>query len=211
MLMAQSSRGGDTADIGARARVKLAGIRAAGPSLGDGMSGQSVVELAVVVPVIFLMLIGIADLGRLYNSAVAIEAAAREAADFGAFDTTYWTATNTPTTFNEMRLRACTAAAGSHLQNYDTTDPVNNTTCQNPTFACFLERNGSSTDCVTSGGMTDGVDCSNELTEPPCTVHVHMDYEFRLILDLPLLPGSITINRDSYFRVSNLDAPSPSP
>ena len=142
---------------------------------------------------------------------MAIEAAAREAADFGAFDESYWTSLNYMTTFNDMRTRACTAAAGSHLTNYETSDPLNNTTCSNPTFECYLERGGNATECSASLGMTDGVDCSNEFLEPPCTVHVHMDYQFRLILDLPLLPGTITINRDSYFRVSSLSMPSPSP
>jgi hypothetical protein len=159
------------------------------------------------MPVVLLMLIGITDLGRLYNSAVAVESAAREAADYGAFVAANWTAVNIPVTVDEMRLRACTAVAGSHLQDYETTDPLGNTTCTNPSFSCTLERGGASTDCATSGGFTNGVDCADPATEPACTVHVRMTYRFRLLLAIPPFPTSIDLNRDSSFRVSDLTPP----
>ena len=79
-----------------------------------------------------LMVIAIADFGRLYTSAVAVESATREAADFGAFNRSYWLPSNVDVTIAEMERRACVAAAGSHLQDYATIDPVNNTTCTNP-------------------------------------------------------------------------------
>ena len=179
------------------------------PLRRNGQSGQSVVEFAVIVPVLLLLLLAIADFGRLYTSAVAVESAGREAADFGSFDATYWNTANLNTTVDAMRLRACTAAAGSHLEGYETTDPVNNTTCTNPTFTCTLERNGASTDCATSGGFTNGIDCSNAAIDPPCTVHVQMAYAFRTILSVPPIPTSIQIVRDSRFRISNLTPPAP--
>jgi len=167
-------------------------------------SGQSVTEFAIIVPVMLLILLGIADFGRLFTSAVAVEAAGREAADYGAFDASFWTDTNVPTTVAEMERRACTAAAGSHLEGYTTTDQVNNTTCTNPVFSCTLERNGASTDCGGSHGFTNGVDCSDPATEPPCTVHVHMTYEFNTLLSVGPMTGTFEIGRDSRFRISNL-------
>jgi Flp pilus assembly protein TadG len=166
-------------------------------------AGQAIAEFAVVLPVVLLILIGIADLGRMYNSFEAIQSAAREAADFGAFDADNWAAVNVPTTVAEMERRACVAAAGSHLQDYTSTDPLD-ATCTNPTFYCTLERNGNSTDCATSGGITDAVDCSDVTTEPPCTVHVRMAYQFHLLLAIPPFPTTITLDRHSYFRVSDL-------
>lgn len=176
-------------------------------------SGQSVVEFAIILPVILLLLIAIADLGRLYTSAVAVESAAREAADFGAFDASYWddVGLNYVTTTDEMRRRACIAAAGSHLPDLAMTDPADPSTCTNPSITCTLERNGASMDCATSAGSVDGVDCSESTTEPPCTVHVRVDYQFRLILAIAPMPSSIEISRASSFRVSNLQAPSPAP
>ena len=172
-------------------------------------SGQSVAEFAIIVPVILLLLVAIADLGRLYTSAVAIESAAREGADFGAFDASYWFPGNDVVTIDEMRRRACTAAAGSHLQDYETTDPVDHTTCTNPSFTCTLERNGAATNCESAGGFTNGVECWEPTTEPPCTVHVQMDYQFRLLLSIPPLPATMQITRDSWFRISNLEPPPP--
>ncbi len=167
-------------------------------------NGQSVTEFAIIIPVMMLILLGIADFGRLFTSAVAVEAAGREAADFGAFDASYWTDINVATTVAEMERRACTAAAGSHLEGYATTDPVNNATCTNPVFSCSLERNGASADCGSSHGFTNGVDCSDPATEPPCTVHVHMTYEFNTLLPAGPMTGTFEIGRDSRFRVSNL-------
>jgi hypothetical protein len=172
-------------------------------------SGQSVVEFALVVPVLLLILLAVADFGRMYTSAVAVESAGREAADFGAFEASHWNTTNLSVTVDEMQHRACTAAAGSHLEGYATTDPVNNTTCTNPTFICTLERNGASADCLGGGGFTNGVDCSDPATEIPCTVHVQMVYDFRTLLSVPPMPASFQIVRDSRFRISNLTPPAP--
>ena len=177
---------------------------------------QSVVEFAIVVPVLLLLLVGIADLGRLYTSVVAIESAAREAADFGAFDATNWDTSTDPdkiTTYTlpEMEMRACTAAMGSHLQDYES--PVSDgSTCTNPAMTCTLERNGDSTDCAASGGVTDSANCWDTAVEPPCTVHVRMDYTFHLILAIPPFPSTISVTRDSHYRISDLvPLPSPTP
>jgi hypothetical protein len=170
-----------------------------------GRSGKSVVEFAIVVPVMLLILLAIADMGRLYTSAVAVEAAGREAADFGSFDASYWSPANAVTTVGLMRERACTAAAGSHLEGYETTDPVNNTTCSNPTMTCTLELGGASASC--DSGQVGGTDCSDPLTDPPCIVHVQMDYDFRMLMAVPPLPQSIQIVRHSRFSVSDLQPP----
>ncbi len=175
-------------------------------------AGQSVVEFAIVVPVLLLLVVAIADFGRLYTSAVAIEAATREAADFGAFNRSYWMATNVDVTLAEMERRSCIAAAGSHLQDYATTDPVDHATCTNPTFVCTLEHGGASTSCAGSGGSVGGFDCSATITDPavdPCTVHVRLDFDFHTILGFPPFPDTLAIGRDSRFRVSDLAPPPP--
>lgn len=168
-------------------------------------SGQAVTEFAIIVPVLMIILLGIADFGRLFASAVAVEAAAREAADYGGFDASYWTSPNVTATVAEMQRRACTAAAGSHLEGYASTDP-GNTTCTNPVFSCFLERNSAVTDCGTSNGVTDGVNCFDPATEPPCIVHVQMAYDFDTLLPFGPVIGRFHIVRDSRFRISNLQA-----
>jgi hypothetical protein len=157
-----------------------------------------------------LLLVAIADFGRIYASAVAVEAAGREAADYGAFDVSNWQTTTPPDpsnnvkTVSEMQRRACVAAAGSHLEGYETTDPADNTTCTNPSFLCTLEWQGATTDCMNPGGLPIGIDCSSPATDPPCTVHVRMTYTFRTLLALPPMPTSVQLVRDSRFRISCL-------
>jgi TadE-like protein len=171
-----------------------------------------VVEFALVVPILFFMVVAISDFGRLYTSAVAIESAAREAADYGSFGAAKWNGSlgNVSVTLAEMERRACVAAAGSHLQDYATSDPANNATCTNPAFTCTLEFQGASTSCDSSSGFVSGIDCSDPATDPACVVHVRLDYDFHTILGIPPFPEILHIGRDSYFRVSEL-APVPAP
>lgn len=171
----------------------------------------------IIVPVVFLILLGIADLGRVYTSAVAVEAAAREAADYGAFDASRWDESvdpdNDANMVVEMKRRACIAAKGSHLEGYTQSDPADDTTCTNPAFTCTLDRGGISVDCASSGGAVAAADCSKDLavTDPPCTVHVRLDYDFTTFFAIPPMPTSIGIVRESRFRMSSLDAPAPAP
>jgi hypothetical protein len=46
--------------------------------------GQSVVEFALVIPILIVLFVGIADFGRIFNAGVIIEAAARDAAEHAA-------------------------------------------------------------------------------------------------------------------------------
>jgi hypothetical protein len=171
--------------------------------------GQSVVEFALVVPFLLLMVIAIADVGRVYNAAVAIESAAREAADHGSFDADYWLPANVADTVASMERRACTAAKGSHLADY--AGATDGTTCTNPLFVCTLEWGAASTPCASYGGSVGGKDCTNvvDKAEDTCTVHVRLEYEFRAILGLAPFGLSFDIGRDSRYRVADLTAPTP--
>jgi len=171
--------------------------------------GQSVVEFAMVVPLLMIMVLAIADFGRLYASAVAIESAAREAADHGSFDASYWLPANVADTVASMELRACTAAMGSHLAGYQ--GASDGSTCTNPSFQCSLEWGGSSVACADYVGSVAGMDCTNvvDKTLDTCTVHVRLDYEFRTILAFGPLGVAFDIGRDSRYRVADLTAPTP--
>ncbi len=165
-------------------------------------SGQSVVEFALVLPILLLMIVGVGDFGRLYTSAVAVESAAREAADFGAFESTNWAPANVSVTTAAMQRRACVAAMGSHLEGY--VGATDGTTCTNPSFSCNLEWSGTSVPCDTSGGFVGTTDCATHVTEPPCTVHVRLVYDFDMFLDFPGLPGTLQLDRESRFRMQDL-------
>ena len=193
-------------------RRRPVGTRTAAPAPRPGRErGQSVVEFALVVPLLILMVVAIADFGRIYASAVAVEAAEREAADYGAFKSSYWLVDglgtdNPPITVAEMERRACTAAAGSHLEGYaEPAGTIAHATCTNPSFTCTLVQPDGTTE-VDCGSYT-GAACSTSTTDPPCLVHVRLTYAFRTFLDLPPLPGSVTLERDSRYAISDLPTP----
>ena len=50
--------------------------------------GQELVELAILIPLLMLIAIGVLDLGRVFHAAITIENAAREGARYGTFDPT---------------------------------------------------------------------------------------------------------------------------
>jgi len=49
-----------------------------------GQKGQSLAELAVVLPLLLLILLGLIDLGRVFHAFIVVENAAREGARYGA-------------------------------------------------------------------------------------------------------------------------------
>ncbi|NPV08792.1 MAG: hypothetical protein HPY83_12635 [Anaerolineae bacterium] len=50
----------------------------------EGQQGQNLAELALVLPLLILLFVGIADLGRAFHAFIVVENAAREAARYGA-------------------------------------------------------------------------------------------------------------------------------
>jgi Flp pilus assembly protein TadG len=164
--------------------------------------GQAVVEFALVVPLLLIFFVAIADMARLYTTMMAVEAAAREAADFGAFRSSNWIGDETDPSTNRAKTvagmidRACTAA--SNLPDY--VGPA--TGCVNPTFSYTLIGSNCS-------------DPSNPANEPPCNVKVTLDHTFHLLVPLSLdignvhfgFPADLTFQRDSIFAISDLTLP----
>jgi Flp pilus assembly protein TadG len=158
--------------------------------------GQSLTEFALLLPLILLLAVAVADFGRLFTSMIAVESAAREAADYGAMlGKAKWNsgdAAQIAQNGDEMRTRACTAA--SKLSDY-TGDPQGTPgmTCSNPSFTYVLERVPVSGNCALQGEFDD-----------PCIVHVTMSYTFHVLLNLAPFPATITVSRESRFAISDL-------
>lgn len=53
---------------------------------GGRQRGQSLVEMALVLPLLLLILLGIVDLGRVFNAYIVITNASREGALYGSFN-----------------------------------------------------------------------------------------------------------------------------
>jgi hypothetical protein len=157
--------------------------------------GQSIVEFALVLPIVLMLLLAVGDMARLYMSMITVESAAREAADFGAYGSQNWDAANRDETLAAMERLACTASR--HLNDYETTSG----TCTNPSVDIKLmfpdgTVAGSDSDC----GLTDRPD-------GPCRVQVDMEYRFDLIIPIAFdvngqrfgFPESLTFSRSSVF------------
>ncbi|HET7831274.1 MAG TPA: TadE family protein [Candidatus Limnocylindrales bacterium] len=171
--------------------------------------GQSIVEFALILPLLVFLMVAIVDLARIYTTMLSVESAAREAADYGTFGSQKWDAAvyNIPVTGTEdqMRLRACTAA--SDLTDYAGPD----TACTNPTFSYLLSADKGATWHAWDASM----DCANETRNPPCWVKVTLNYDFHLLVPLHIeafgmhlgLPNSLTFSRTSVFPMTDLELP----
>jgi hypothetical protein len=173
------------------------------------------VEFALVLPILAFILLGIADFARVFTSMMAVESAAREAADFGAFKSGNWSGDPTDPTTNRakteagMKARACTAAS-------NLTDFVGSATnCSNPSVAIdVLDEDG---DSVLSSGTPIGAGCDQAERKQgnadlgPCRVKVDLTYTFDLLIPVGFdfggvrigLPSDITFTRSSIFAMSD--------
>jgi len=175
----------------------------------DGERGQSLVELAVFAPILIVLMLALADFARLYTTRIAVESAARQAADWGAFKPGNWSADAYLNTIDGMKKRACTSA--SDLPDY--VGETDNSECSNPTFSCQLHLpNGTVQPCDVIST------CSEQIGEDvtPCRVEVTLEHQFTLIAptSIPLtggdsigFPSTVTFRQTSIFAVWDQLAP----
>jgi hypothetical protein len=165
--------------------------------------GQSVVEFALVLPLMLFLALAVIDLARIYTTMLSVESAAREAADYGTFGSEKWADSSVPFTESDMRTRACVAS--SDLPDY--VGPDGN--CSNPSFAYCLSGDGGATCVPYSAALA----CDDSAREPPCRLSVTLAYTFDLIVPLNIeiggveygLPSSLTFARTSTFPMTDLD------
>ena len=170
--------------------------------------GQSVVEFALVLPILAILMLAIVDLARIYTTMVSVESAAREAADFGSFGSEKWDPVvyaAADGTVAKMQHRACVAA--SDLPDYQGPDDA----CVNPTFSYLLSGDRGATWVPYSTGLA----CDDPNREPPCWVKVTLAYDFKLYAPLNIrlfgvdygIPTHIAFTRESVFPMTDIDLP----
>jgi hypothetical protein len=175
--------------------------------------GQSVVEFALVLPIMVLVLLATVDFARVYTTMMSVESAAREAADYGTtLGAGKWQAgAPMDATVQEMQHRACVAASG--LPDYS--DPGGDPTdgCTNPAFSYCM----TAPEIGTCGAVDPALGCEVPTRPQPCTVTVTLTHVFRLFAPLNIqiaggefgFPSTITIVRDSTFAMTDIDVASP--
>jgi hypothetical protein len=166
--------------------------------------GQSLTELALILPILLILLLGIADFARLYSAMITVESAAREAADWGAFYPSRWsTVGSSPDyarTYDTMRQRACTSV--SNLEDYD--GEPDNSNCSNPSFACELTLPGGSTQsCLAPSSCSEIL--GEDASAVACRVTVSLTYTFNLIAPTGLVgvPPSLQFTQSSTFDIAD--------
>lgn len=134
--------------------------------------GSSLVELALIAPVLMLMLVGVVDLGRAYYLAMEIAGAAESAAEYGIQ--------------NPTDTAGIQAAA-----QYDAPD-VPNLSVGTPMYGCECS-DGSSYSASCSTAPT----CATNVVY---TMKVNVSTNYSLMLPLPALPSSLSISRSAMIR-----------
>ena len=145
--------------------------------------GQSLVELALLLPVLAVALIGAADLARGYALQMAVQNGARAGAESYAVGFT-------PT------------AAGTIARSLDEMDrtPGMRWNCLTSGNSCH--DSSAPGDVVLTVKQSDGTsDCiSPPSVATPCFVTVQVKYTFRTIAPWPLVPNIATFDRSTTMR-----------
>ena len=171
--------------------------------------GQALVELAISVPLLVFILLGIVDFARVYTATLTVEAAAREAADFGTQYPWYWQGdpgdptSNAGKTVQAMRDRACVATR--HLTGYEGPDDA----CVNPTVSFALD--------PAPAGVTADQCWAVPRDQTPCNVAVTVSFRFDAIVPLNIryfdrqlgFPSTILLQRTAVFAISDFELDQP--
>ena len=135
--------------------------------------GQSVVEVALLLPLLVFVLLGGADLARAFAIQLAVQNGARAGAEAAAIDFS--------PTVAETRARAIDEM--SRTPALRTTDPSMNITV---TF----KRADGITDCIGDPTVAE-----------PCYATVHVMYTFRTVTAWPLVPNTANFDRTTTMRM----------
>lgn len=137
--------------------------------------GVSTVELALTLPILLLLLLGVADFGRAYYAAIVLANAARAGAAYGS--------QSNAKSVDNVGIKTAAVQEG---QNIGLT--VNNVSTQP---VCKCPTNGATINCIT-GSCT---------TTPELYVGVTARDTFTTLVNYPLLPNSIPMMRSAAIRL----------
>lgn len=138
-----------------------------------GEAGASVVELAVMLPLFALFLIGIVEIGRFTALAIMASNAARAGAQYGAQNLT-----------TAMDLNGMDSAAAGDAQNLSNWTPTAN----------YL--------CSVNGGALEQCPSSLQ-PKTVYYVKVQVTGTFKSLLDYPALPKQLPVSGSAIMRVAD--------
>ena len=139
-----------------------------------GVSGNIMIELALVAPLLLLMVAGAADFARVYFNSVTLSNAAGTGAFYGAQGNIY--------SVQDAQMQQVAQNDASDLGKITTTSSHY---CDCPS--------GTKVDCITGSCATYGA--------PRVYVTTHAEKTFTPLLPFPGVPRSVKAGRTAYFRV----------
>jgi len=185
---------------------------------GGPADGQSLTEFALVIPILVILFVGIADFGRVFQNAITLEAATRDAAELAAnaYLATPPGPLNLPAPagvpayyqgLHQAAARAvCAETRGLPNSAYD----PNTTDCAGMPLIQVCIHDGQDTECTAEHyGQAIPAGCSGISTPPTNatdpgfrTVEVRTCYNFTPIASIPLLPlDQIWLQRARVFDI----------
>jgi Flp pilus assembly protein TadG len=149
--------------------------------------GVALTELALILPLMFVLFLGILDFGRVFYSALAISHSARAGVQYGAQDNAK------SGDFAGMRQRALSAAT-------DVSD-VRVNSCR---YCRCADGTGSCTSCsADTDGCSSGSNCLSGCRSdaPQVYVQVTVDKVFTTLFPYPGIPSRAELTRRAIMRV----------
>jgi Flp pilus assembly protein TadG len=140
--------------------------------------GQSMVELALTLPILVFLLLGGVDIARAYAAQLAVQNGARAGAEATALDVT-------PTSIEAFQ----------HATQEMNRTPGMDAAAANVT-TLFTQVDGV-LPCV---GATNTSIAGTSTYDIPCYAYVRVQYTFRTITPWPLIPNTVTFNRGTMYR-----------
>jgi len=199
--------------------------------------GQSLVEFALVLPILLVLLLGIVDFGRVFHAGIVIEAGARNAAEIVAEE--YRRMVGGADSLTDLTLyqslhdlggaTACTEASTLPNTTYDAATRTCHVNDGDPGTAdwmpviliCIHDDVDPLCGTPAFGASIPNPQCSSLLqptspameggTEDSRYVEVRVCYRFSTLLTVPLLAlGDVWLQKDRAFTVAEYEVPTPS-
>jgi Flp pilus assembly protein TadG len=135
--------------------------------------GQSVVELAVLTPVLMLLLLIAADVGRVFYCGIAVNSAARAGAQYGS--------QSVITAADSAGMKAAAQADASNVSGLSVT----------------------ASQCTCASSSTVSACPSSYCTNSPSATYVEVDTQapFHTVVTYPGIPSSITVTSKAIMQV----------
>jgi Flp pilus assembly protein TadG len=137
--------------------------------------GQSVVELAIAIPVLIVLLLGAADMGRVFYFGIAVNSAARAGAQYGS--------QSVITAADSAGMKAAAQTDASNMPGLSVT----------------------ASQCTCASSSTVNVCPSSYCTNSPNATYVEVDTQapFHTVVTYPGIPSSITLNGKAIMQVQH--------